>query len=102
MTDDDKINDYIFYKITCLDASKNLLYIGSTTNFYNRQNQHINHINNWVSKKTYNLKLYKTIRDNGGWKNFIMEVLEKRKQLTETEVTSIEQEYIVVLGANMN
>ena len=46
MTDDDKINDFIFYKITCLDASKNLLYIGHTTNMKRRESEHKSNCDN--------------------------------------------------------
>ena len=41
------------------------LYVGSTCNYNNRKHNHKSNINN-QNKKTYNLKLYKTIRENDG------------------------------------
>ncbi len=55
-----------------IDYSKNInytirsgksIYVGSTTNFVNRKNQHKSNIYN-ENGKIYNLKLYKTIREN--------------------------------------
>jgi hypothetical protein len=45
--------------------SKDSIYVGSTVNFRARKNQHKNCMNN-ENLKTYNLKIYKTIRQNDG------------------------------------
>ena len=45
--------------------SKENLYVGSTLNFRSRKKQHKNCITN-ENSKSYNIKLYKTIRDNDG------------------------------------
>ena len=45
--------------------SKDNIYVGSTVNFRSRKKQHKNCITN-ENLKTYNFKLYKTIRDNDG------------------------------------
>ena len=45
--------------------SKDNIYVGSTLNFRSRKNQHKYCINN-ENSKAYNVKLYKTIRDNDG------------------------------------
>jgi hypothetical protein len=45
--------------------SKDNIYVGSTVNFRSRKKQHKNCITN-ENLKTYNIKLYKTIRDNDG------------------------------------
>ena len=51
------INDYIFYKIVCLDNNVELCYVGSTANWKERQRLHKNDCNNENSKK-YAFKVY--------------------------------------------
>jgi len=53
---------YILYKITIADYT----YIGSTRDWQQRQYSHKSDCLNANSLK-YNLKLYQTIRENGGW-----------------------------------
>ena len=95
------INDYTFYKIVCLDNSVELCYVGSTADFNKRRNVHKSDCNN-ENSKTYNYKIYKTIRENGGWCNFKMVQLGTREQLTKREAEQIEEEYRQELKANMN
>jgi len=95
------INDYTFYKIVCLDNSVDLCYVGSTADFNKRRNVHKSDCNN-ENSKTYNYKIYKTIRENGGWCNFKMVQLGTREQLTKREAEQIEEEYRQELKANMN
>jgi len=45
--------------------SRHNIYVGSTVNFRARKNNHKTLINN-ENRKAYNIKLYKTIRDNDG------------------------------------
>jgi hypothetical protein len=54
----------VIYKIVCQDPEINECYVGHTTNFKSRKNQHKS------NSKTSNFKLYQMIRDNGGWDNF--------------------------------
>lgn len=96
-----KINDYIFYKITCLDDSVDLCYVGSTANWKERQRSHKNDCTNENSTK-YNLKVYKTIRANGSWCNFKMIELGTREQLTLRQAQKIEEDYRIQLKANLN
>ncbi len=95
------INDYIFYKIVCLDNSVELCYVGSTANWKERQRNHRNICNN-ENIKNYNLKIYKTIREYGGWSNFKMIQIGTREQLNRREAEQIEEEYRQELKANMN
>ena len=53
---------YILYKITIADYT----YIGSTKDWIQRQYSHKSDFFNESSPR-HNLKLYQTIRDNGGW-----------------------------------
>jgi len=95
------INDYIFYKIVCLNDDIILCYVGSTANWKERQRTHKGDCNNENSKK-YNYKIYKTIREYGGWSNFKMIQIGTREQLNKREAEQIEEEYRVELKANMN
>ena len=58
----------IIYKIICKDISIKDIYIGHTTNFIQRKYAHK------IACKTIqnNLRLYRYIRDNGGWENWDM------------------------------
>jgi hypothetical protein len=96
-----EINDYIFYKIVCLDNSVELCYVGSTANWKERQRNHKSSCNNENSKK-YNTKIYKTIRENGGWINFKMVEIGKKEQLTKRQAEQIEDVYRDELKADMN
>ena len=63
------INDYVFYKISCIDEDLDLAYVGSTCNLYKRKEGHKCACNNPNHKK-YNNPKYQIIRANGGWENF--------------------------------
>lgn len=96
-----EINDYFFYKIVCLDSNIDLCYVGSTANWKARNYQHKSICNN-ENCKSYNFKIYKTIRENGGWCNFKMIQIGTREKLTKRQAEQIEEEYRVELKANMN
>ena len=96
-----KIQDYIFYKITCLDNSCELCYVGSTVNWKARSHAHKNNCTN-ENSRVYNYKVYKTIRDNGGWVNFKMIEIGKAEQLSLRQAQKIEDDYRIELKANMN
>jgi len=53
---------YILYKICIADYT----YIGSTRDWIQRQRNHKSDFFN-ANRPAYNYKLYKTIRENGGW-----------------------------------
>jgi hypothetical protein len=96
-----EINNYIFYKIISLDNSVDLCYVGSTANWKARNYSHKSDCYN-ENTTNYNNKIYKTIRENGGWNNFKMIQLGTREQLTNRQAEQIEEEYRVELKANMN
>ena len=66
----------IIYKIVCNDLNITDLYVGHTTQFTKRKCGHKSKCNN-LNSKSYNLIIYKTIRDNGGWENWSMIEIEK-------------------------
>ena len=91
----------IFYKISCKSEDNDELYIGHTTNFVQRKSAHKNSCKNPKSS-SYPLKLYKTIRDCGGWDNWNMEIIAFRKCNDSREARKTEQEYYEKLGATLN
>jgi hypothetical protein len=66
----------IIYKIECKDANVKELYVGHTTNFRQRKNEHKYSCNN-ENCKSYDLKLYEMMRSNGGWDNWVIVEVEK-------------------------
>lgn len=62
------------YKIYCRDSEINECYVGSTENFHTRCLEHKSRCYN-TNDHTYNYKLYKYIRANGGWDNFIIQAI---------------------------
>jgi len=91
----------VFYKIYCNDATVVELYVGHTTNFVQRK---YNHKRACINENTSNhhLKVYKCIRDNGGWDNWRMVIIGFRDCCDHYEARKIEQEYFETLHATLN
>ena len=77
------------------------VYIGHTTNFISRKREHKNTCNN-PNGRNYNLKVYKTIRENGGWNNFTMRLIEEFPCNTRNEAAEREFYYFQQYNATMN
>lgn len=77
------------------------VYIGSTTNFNRRKQEHKCICNNEKSK-AYNLKVYQTIRELGGWNNFEMVLVAKCPCDDKKELHAKEFEYQQLFDVNMN
>jgi len=77
-------------------------YVGSTTDFTNRKRNH-KQCCNCVTDKKYNLKLYQTIREKGGWNAWQMIPLEEYKECqTQIEARIREEKWRVELNAQLN
>ena len=96
-----EFNDYTFYKIVNINGDVDLCYVGSTCNMKQRRQQHKDTCSNENNKK-YNVKLYQTIREHGGFIEFKMIEIGTAEQLTLTQARQIEEEFRVELKANMN
>jgi len=96
-----KIADYTFYKIINVNCDVDLCYVGSTVNMIERVRSHKYNCKNHSSAK-YHLKVYKTIREHGGWDEFKIIEIGYEKQLTLTEAHVIEEKYRVELCAELN
>jgi len=91
----------IIYKITCKDPNITDVYVGHTTNFIQRKHAHKQCcINNKSSN--YNCKLYQVIRNNGGWTNWSMEIVNFFNCKDHYEARKKEQEYFELLHATLN
>jgi hypothetical protein len=88
---------FIIYKIQIND----FIYIGSTNNFRQRQQNHKYTCNN-PNDKNYNDKKYQVIRENGGWKDDLMTEIESFECNTKTESRIREQYFIGYFDATLN
>ncbi len=88
----------VVYKIHCKDAAILDTYVGHTTNFQLRQMQHKCASNN-LNKQ---LKLYNTIRANGGWSNWEMVELNRYNCKDFTEARKKEQIHYEELNPSLN
>ena len=92
----DTTETYYIYKICCDDIDE--FYIGSTQSIRHRKTKHKSHSNG--DKRNY--KIYQTIRQNGGWDNWRMVVIEEMPNTTKIGATIREEFYRVELKASLN
>tara|TARA_R110002167_G_C12292547_1_gene616283 strand:- start:42 stop:554 length:513 start_codon:yes stop_codon:yes gene_type:complete len=83
------------YKIVCDDLPE-YIYIGSTANMTKRKYQHK------TQSKIKIIKLYTTIRENGGWDNWRMVLVEELGDVSKNEAVIREEHYRVEFQANLN
>jgi hypothetical protein len=91
----------IIYKIYCNDENIKELYVGHTTNFVQRKYAHKQSSIN-INMRENNTKLYKTIRENGGWDNWSMEIVNFFNCENQQQAKMKEQEYFISLNATLN
>jgi hypothetical protein len=91
----------IIYKITCNDESISDVYVGHTTNFVQRKHAHKISCTN-IKSPNYKCRLYNVIRNNGGWDNWKMEIINFFNCKDHYEARMKEQEYFMLLKATLN
>ena len=84
-----------FYKFCCKDLNITDIYVGHTTNFRVRKNNHIHSYLNQHSKK-YHYRLYSFIRDHGGWNNWDMILIDVHRCDDALDARKKEREYIEI------
>ena len=89
------------YKLCCKDTSITDCYIGCTTDFITRKSSHKSRCNN-ESNKCHHFKVYKFIRDNGGWNNWDMILLEKINVNNGNELRKEERRWVEELNSTLN
>ena len=93
-------NNTIIYKIQHEDDDE-LVYVGHTTDFTKRKYAHKNYCNNPNNSK-HNYKIYKIIRDNGGWSSFRMIEIKKYPCSDANEACTEEDRIMREMKATMN
>jgi hypothetical protein len=88
----------VFYKIFCKNECITDIYVGHTTNFIQRKTSHKTASNN----EKIDLKIYKIIRENGGWDNWDMIEIAKYNCKDSTEARIKENEYFNQLKSTLN
>jgi len=91
----------VIYKIICKDNSITDIYIGHTTCYYQRYRLHKSSCNN-ENAKGYNYKIYKIIRENGGWENWDMKIIENFSCNNVNEARNRERYWIEKECCNLN
>ena len=91
----------LIYKIVCKDVNIIDLYVGRTTDFKTRKGQHHSKCNN-PNVPIYDSKIYRTIRENGGWDNWDMVEIEKYPCNDGNEAKARERYWFEQLSANLN
>jgi|LauGreDrversion2_5_1035112.scaffolds.fasta_scaffold04876_2 hypothetical protein len=84
--DDISYSNTVIYKIYCKDPTIKDIYVGHTTNFTKRKYHH-----KVSCKEETKLKIYDTIRRNGGWENWNMEELARYPCTNSAEAKMKEQ-----------
>ena len=90
------------YKICCNDINITDCYVGSTTNLIERRRTHKGACNNENSKHS-NYNVYKFIRDNGGWGNWTVVLVESYPECkSKKELHKFERYHMEQLEAKLN
>ena len=89
------------YKIVSKDSNITNFYIGSTTNWTKRKQNHKKCCNN-ENDKNYNLQIYQIIRQNGDFENFDMILIEDYPCENKREAEKREQYWKELLKPDMN
>jgi len=91
----------VIYHFVCNDEQISDKYVGHTTNKIQRKNKHKSRCTN-EQNKNYHLKIYETIRDNGGWENWRFVILEEFPCQSKTQAEIREEFWRKQLNATMN
>ena len=91
----------IIYKITCKNPAITDVYVGHTTNFVQRKHAHKQSCLN-IKAPNHKCKLYEVIRNNGGWANWQMEIINFFNCVDHYAARKKEQEYFILLNATLN
>jgi len=97
-----KYENSVIYKLKHNeDYDDTNIYVGSTTNFKNRKYKHKNKCYDEKSKE-YNYSVYKYIRDNKGWENWVMTPIEEYPCNSKKELEIRERHHIDLLRPTLN
>jgi hypothetical protein len=89
-------NNAVIYKIVCNDLTITDCYVGSTTNFTKRKYMHK------FNCKSKICKVYHFIRENGGWDNWSVILVEEYPTTLKLLLEQRERYWIETLNAKLN
>ena len=96
-----KYENTIIYKLCCKDLNVPYVYVGHTANFVKRKSSHKSACNN-NKRSQYNLKVYQTICDYGGWENWSMIKIEDYACSDKLEASKRERYWYEIFNADLN
>ena len=96
-----KYNQSFIYKLCCRDPTVTDIYVGSTTNMPRRKQQHKTTCCN-KNSKDHNSYVYQFIRNNQGWTNWNMEIIEHYPCENSVEACKRDQYWINTEQATLN
>tara|TARA_R110002096_G_scaffold45989_2_gene122921 strand:+ start:370 stop:855 length:486 start_codon:yes stop_codon:yes gene_type:complete len=91
----------VVYKIYSKNPEDDQFYVGSTYDLNLRMRVHKQNCRN-AECAEFHYKVYKHIRANGGWDNFIMEKIDDTPCESRRELDVIEQGYMDKLNSQLN
>jgi len=92
----------VIYKIKHNEDYDDLnIYVGSTANFTRRKSKHKYNCNN-ENSENYNVSVYKYIRNNGGWDEWVMIPIEQYPCNNKDELKIRERYHIDLLRPTLN
>lgn len=91
----------LIYKIVCSDVTVKDIYIGHTTNFTKIKTMHKTNCNN-INSKHHNIYVYKIIRENGGWDNWDIILVEAYPCNNGNEAKKQQRYHIETLQSTLN
>lgn len=89
------------YKLHHIEDNTKKCYVGSTANYEMRIYMHTHHYNN-PNNKQHNIKVYRYIRQNGGFEAWAFTILEEFENVSKIEKLNHENRYIQLHGATLN
>ena len=96
-----KYENSTIYKIVCKDLEIKDCYVGSTTNFNRRKQEHKSRYKS-VNSKEYNYKVYQFIRENGGFSNFDITEIERYSALDKNDLHKRERFWLEIFNSTLN
>jgi hypothetical protein len=105
MTNQENIKENVYsksviYKIVPKDINLDYIYVGSTHRYNDRKSSHKSDYHNELSPR-YKLEVYDYIRNNGGWYNFVINVIEEYPCESKRELEKREQYWKEIYGSNI-
>lgn len=96
-----KYDETFIYKICCKNPEIKNIYVGHTTNFRRRKWEHKSNCYN-ENKRCYDFNVYSFIRENGGFDNWDMILIEEFKCENKLQAHQRERFWIENLNATLN